>query len=72
MIKILCKNCNTEYKKEHKKEHKKEDRFILIYACPKCRKDWTRNKVSGVNWKVYPKLKKILLDFSVICGSIKG
>ena len=40
-----------------------EQTFTTINACPYCSKQWKRTKISGIAWKTYPKIKKIIESY---------
>ena len=59
MVNILCIKCKAVYKSyptlrfliKHDYLNSNYDNCITSYACPECRKDWRRTRVSGVVWK---------------------
>ena len=57
MTSIRC-NCGKFFQEESN-----EDSFTTIFACPYCSKKWKLSKVSGIRWKVYPTLKKLVESY---------
>lgn len=61
MTEILCNGCGKFFK-----ARSLGDNFTTINACPYCKKSWKLSKVSGIKWKVYPKLFELVLSYTKI------
>ena len=59
MIHIKCLKCNLIYISHLEAE----ESLTTINTCPHCSRRWLLTKVSGVNYKIYPLLKKTILNY---------